>query len=276
MSVMRVNKNRNYTVMSNYHLQDRNLSLKAKGLLSIMLSLPEDWDYSVNGLVAICKEGETAVVSALDELKKNNYVVVTKIFPNKENGGKYEYIYDIYEEPYTPQHIETQSVENQDVENQGVGFLGLENMGLYKDIDNNNNIDYYITKKENTKEKKDKPQKDINSMIEEKNFSPEVTSELKEWVQYKKEKKQGYKPIGFSKLLTQIQSKINEYGDTAVIDCINLSMANNWQGITWDRISQFKTKFEVKKHTVDEPLDENDDEEWSDERWEEEFRKRGI
>ena len=56
MSVFRVEKNKNYTTMSNYHLRDRNLTLKTKGLLSIMLSLPEDWDYSIKGLVSICKE----------------------------------------------------------------------------------------------------------------------------------------------------------------------------------------------------------------------------
>ena len=57
MAVIRVEKQKNYTVMSNYHLQDGNLSLKAKGLLSMMLSLPEDWIYSVEGLVSLCKEG---------------------------------------------------------------------------------------------------------------------------------------------------------------------------------------------------------------------------
>lgn len=68
-SVCRVNKNANYTVMSNYHLRSTNLSLKAIGLLSKVLSLPENWDYSISGLTAICKEKETAIKAALDELK---------------------------------------------------------------------------------------------------------------------------------------------------------------------------------------------------------------
>ena len=75
MSVIRVHKSKNYTVMSNTHLRDKSLSLKAKGLLSVMLSLPDNWDYSIAGLVAISKENETAVKSALNELKDNNYVV---------------------------------------------------------------------------------------------------------------------------------------------------------------------------------------------------------
>ena len=75
MSVVRINKNNNYTVMSNYHLRDRELSLKAKGLLSMMLSLPDDWDCSIAGLVAICKENETDIKAILNELEKLKYII---------------------------------------------------------------------------------------------------------------------------------------------------------------------------------------------------------
>ena len=68
MGVFRVEKNANYTVMSNYHLRDKSLSLKAKGLLSQMLSLPEDWDYTLSGLASINKEGKDAIRSAVKEL----------------------------------------------------------------------------------------------------------------------------------------------------------------------------------------------------------------
>ena len=61
MAVFRIEKNRNYTVMSNVHLKDRGISLKAKGLLSVILSLPEDWNYTTRGLAAICKEGKRRV-----------------------------------------------------------------------------------------------------------------------------------------------------------------------------------------------------------------------
>lgn len=63
MAVFKIEKNKNYTIMSNYHLRDKNISLKDKGLLSFMLSLPDNWDYSLNGLCAICKEQETAIKS---------------------------------------------------------------------------------------------------------------------------------------------------------------------------------------------------------------------
>lgn len=59
-----------YTVMSNYHLQDKNLSIKAKGLLSLMLSLPKNWDYSINGLVTLSKDGRSSIRNTLNELKK--------------------------------------------------------------------------------------------------------------------------------------------------------------------------------------------------------------
>lgn len=126
MSTFRVNKNKNYTVMSNTHLRDMGLSLKAKGLLSAMLSLPETWDYSIAGLVAICKENETAVKSALKELKESRYLVITKVMPNQTASGRIEYIYDIYEEPQK-QEVEKQEVENLVVEIQAVEKQGQLN-----------------------------------------------------------------------------------------------------------------------------------------------------
>ena len=78
MSVFKIEKSKNYTVMSNYHLRDKNLSYKAKGLLSFMLSLPEDWDYSINGLVSISKEGVKAIRNILQELQRYGYLVIEK------------------------------------------------------------------------------------------------------------------------------------------------------------------------------------------------------
>lgn len=100
--------------MSNYHLRDKNLSLKAKGLLSVMLSLPEDWDYSISGLCSILKENKTAIKSALRELQDNGYVVVTKKYASK-GSNRISYEYDIME---IPQSVEADSL--------GIGFLHLE------------------------------------------------------------------------------------------------------------------------------------------------------
>lgn len=119
MSVIRVEKTKNYTVMSNYHFKERAMSLKAKGLLSLMLSLPDNWDYSIAGLVAICKENETAIKSALKELQQFGYVKVDKIMPDKTESGRIEYIYNIYEQP-------KQDDKKQDDKKQGVENLPLE------------------------------------------------------------------------------------------------------------------------------------------------------
>ena len=100
MAVFRVERTRDYTVMSNYHLRDKNLSLKAKGLLSQMLSLPEDWDYTLAGLSYINRESKDAIRSAVNELEKAGYVQRRQ---TTDANGKFsvnEYI--IHECPVTP------------------------------------------------------------------------------------------------------------------------------------------------------------------------------
>lgn len=119
MSVVRINKTKDYTVMSNHHFKNKKLSLKAKGLLSQMLSLPDNWDYTIAGLCAINKENETAIKSALDELKECGYLVVSKLMPNQTDSGRIEYVYDIYEQPIEKQGIENLPLEIQPVEKQG-------------------------------------------------------------------------------------------------------------------------------------------------------------
>ncbi|MCD7918741.1 MAG: helix-turn-helix domain-containing protein [Clostridiales bacterium] len=100
MPVFRVEKNTNYTTMSNYHLRDRNLTLKAKGLLSLCLSLPETWDYSVRGLVAICKEGKDSIVKILQELEQYGYLERHQLRRDDGKMGGIEYV--IYEMPREP------------------------------------------------------------------------------------------------------------------------------------------------------------------------------
>ena len=97
MSVFKITKNNNYTVMSNYHLRDKNLSYKAKGLLSFMLSLPDNWDYSMRGLEKISKENIKAIRTILQELEKNKYLVRTR---KQGEYGRFYYDYSIYETPY--------------------------------------------------------------------------------------------------------------------------------------------------------------------------------
>ena len=100
MAVFRIEKTRDYTVMSNYHLRDMSLSLKAKGLLSLMLSLPENWDYTMKGLAHICKDGIDAISTALKELEQQGYLTRERI--RLPNGRLGDIEYTIHEQPVDP------------------------------------------------------------------------------------------------------------------------------------------------------------------------------
>lgn len=133
MPIFRINKTKNYTIMSNYHLKDKKLSFKAKGLLSYMLSLPDDWDYSLRGLCIASKDNETSIKSAINELKEHKYMDITK---ERNNKGMFTYIYNIYEQP-------------------GVCFPPVENPAVENQLQLN-------TKKQNTKKKKNIKKKNTN------------------------------------------------------------------------------------------------------------------
>ena len=100
MAVFRVEKNHNYTVMSNYHLRDTRLTLKSIGLLSKMLSLTDEWDYTTRGLAAICKEGVDAIGAALKELESHGYLVRRQLRDSR--GRITDTEYTIYESPHPP------------------------------------------------------------------------------------------------------------------------------------------------------------------------------
>lgn len=119
--------------MSNTHLKDKRLSLKAIGLLSIVLSLPDDWHYTVNGLVGIVKDGERAVNGALSELKENGYLRIEKLYPNKDGRSKIEYQYIFSETPQDLQNVPLeQDIQNVGLHNVGLQDVGLQNVGTYK------------------------------------------------------------------------------------------------------------------------------------------------
>ena len=97
MAVFRIERTRDYTVMSNHHLRNHELSLKAKGLLSMMLSLPDDWNYTTRGLAKICKEGVDAIGNALRELETAGYIVRHQLRDRQGRISDTEYV--IYEQP---------------------------------------------------------------------------------------------------------------------------------------------------------------------------------
>ena len=133
--IFRVNKTSDYVVMSNRHFREKQMSLKAKGLLSEMLSLPDDWDYSIAGLAAINKESVMSIKTALTELQEFGYLKIEKIYPDKSSSGRIEYVYNVYEYPQNQvvdnQPIEKQEVEKQEVENQPLENQAVENRMQY-------------------------------------------------------------------------------------------------------------------------------------------------
>ena len=103
MAVFRIDKTKDYTVMANFHLRDKSLSLKAKGLLSLMLSLPEDWDYTTKGLAYICKDGVDSICAAVKELENAGYVQRKR---NRNSQGRLTNVeYTILEKPISTPEV---------------------------------------------------------------------------------------------------------------------------------------------------------------------------
>ena len=119
-TVIRVEKNREYVVLSNKFLRNKQMSLKAKGLLALCLSLPEDWDYSMNGLVAITKESITAIRNTMRELEELGYMSVNKL---KNDKGQFRYEYIIREEP----EGQKPSTDNLQIEELNTDKLDVDN-----------------------------------------------------------------------------------------------------------------------------------------------------
>lgn len=144
MAVFRVERTRDYTVMSNHHLKDSNLSLKAKGLLSMMLSLPDEWNYSTRGLAAICKEGVDAIGKALKELEQAGYIIRRQL--RGADGRIFDTEYTIFEYPRPPDtdlpdtenpHLDIPVTEEPDTDNPAQ--LNTKKSNTQKSITNRSN-----------------------------------------------------------------------------------------------------------------------------------------
>ena len=135
MSIVRVHKTANFTVMSNFHFKEKKMSLKSKGLLSLMLSLPDSWSYSISGLVTLSKDGKDGVMSALAELEKFGYLQRERITDDKGRFAGIEY--HIYEEPQKEkpiadkQHEEKRKAEKPNAEKRNL--LNTYNIKELKD-----------------------------------------------------------------------------------------------------------------------------------------------
>ena len=114
MAVFRIEKTRDYTVMSNHHLRDMSLSLKAKGLLSLMLSLPEEWDYTMKGLARICKDGVDSISGGIRELEARGYPIRERVRGANGQLGSIEYT--ILEQPKEPAPVQEKPIRENPVQ----------------------------------------------------------------------------------------------------------------------------------------------------------------
>ncbi len=114
MAVFRIEKTRDYTVMSNHHLRDMSLSLKAKGLLSLMLSLPDEWDYTMKGLARICKDGVDSISGGIRELEARGYLIRERVRGANGQLGSIEYT--ILEQPKEPAPVQEKPIRENPVQ----------------------------------------------------------------------------------------------------------------------------------------------------------------
>lgn len=222
MAVFRIHKTRNYTVMSNHHLRDRELSYKAKGLMSVILSLPEDWEYNIAGLAALSKDGKTAVSSALAELADAGYVTITKHYPTKGNG-RITYVYDIFETPDKAQETRSceQGLEEQQLEIQGLGNITLLNT---KEL----STEELSTKEPSTeKPKKERVgKKTFDDIIAERTDDPELREALGEFIRMRARIK---KPLTDYAL----KLRLNKLWDLGATDRERIEIVNQSVGACW-------------------------------------------
>ena len=203
MSVIRIDKTRDYTVMSNHHFRNRDMSLKAKGLLSMMLSLPDEWDYSVKGLVMLNKDGTDSINSAIKELEQFGYIKREQAYDDK--GRFCGYDYTVYEYPLA----ETPLAENP--------LTG--NPAQLNTKESN-------TKKSNTKELNNK--ETVTSIIEE--APAELQENLNDFIEMRKKNKSAM-TVKAIKLLISKLDKLSG-GDIAVSNAIlEQSIINGWKSV---------------------------------------------
>lgn len=206
-TIIRVEKNRNYTVMSNEFLRNKQLSLKAKGLLAVCLSLPDTWDYSISGLVAICKESITAVRNAMKELEEHGYMKINKLQNEK---GHFYYEYVIFETPHTGfLYVDNVDMEKLPMENPVVGKQGQLNT-------NQLSTEEVITD-------------ELNLYIEER-VNPQLFEVFKEYLEMRKEIKAPLSLRGLKMLITRMENLSN---DNIQIQKLMLENAtqNQWKNV---------------------------------------------
>lgn len=279
MSVVRVNKNSNYTVMSNHHFKEKNMSLKAKGLLSLMLSLPDNWDYTIAGLATLSSDGEASVRSALKELEEFHYLQRKRIY---DNGKIADWEYNIYEIPVNELDGENVKLENLKLEN-----LVVENQG--------NKINKKLSKKEEIEKKGNnkllenfqfgaakQPKQSLYSkciaLINAKTTNEKIRKLLVQWLNMLLEK---YKDRGKTLYQNVFKGKLNTLDDYDESEWENIIKYNLQKG--YETFYPVKTYSKQSNNQLDKPWEQGvtcrkmtKEQEQEHERWLQEQRAKGV
>ncbi len=222
MSIMRVHKTSNFTVMSNYHFKEKGMSLKAKGLLSLMLSLPDTWNYSVSGLVTLSKDGKDSVMSALSELEEFGYLTRERVINEKGQFAGIEY--NIYEQPQPEKPMSEKPISaNENAENPI-----SENQPQL----NTNSINYLFDK--------------IFMLLN--TNDPELIALYREYVQMRESIKAPLTEVGLEKLISRAKrlSKNNIKVEKILLET---AIINNWKNVYYPSDKELEN---VSRETIDE------------------------
>ena len=209
-------KTSKYTTISNGFLRDKNLSLKAKGFLTVIMALPDDWDFSIKGICSVLKEGKTAIYGVIQELKENRYCKTT---PNRNEKGLIlglDYVF--YEEPYDeePQQDYPHS-DNRYMDN-------MPQLNTYENKENKGIKD--LSKKEERDKSLSKKSFDFLSAL----LSIGVEEQIaKDWMKIRTSKKASDSETAFKQLKTALESINNTYRISAT-DAISICVTNGWYG----------------------------------------------
>ena len=217
MSIFRVHKSNNFTVMSNTHFKEKKMSLKAKGLLSLMLSLPDTWNYSVTGLVALSKDGKDSVMSALAELETFGYLERVRTINSKGQFSGIEY--NIFETPQQEKPI---------AENQNADKPILDNT-------NAENPPQLNTNKLNNKKNKELIELNTKGEEEFKDILEDIKSiELKDlYIEFIEMRKQIGKPLtkrGLKMLVNRCE-RLSNFNIKEQKIMLEASIVNNWSSV---------------------------------------------
>ena len=242
MSIIRVHKTANFTVMSNTHFKEKKMSLKAKGLLSLMLSLPDDWNYSVSGLVTLSKDGKDSVMSALAELETFGYLERTRTVNERGQFSGIEY--NIFEQPQTEKPV-TENLTAEKPISEETNAENLQQLNTNKLNTNNNKItNELITKGSDI---------DIFEDILKDVVNVELRNLYVDFIEMRRNIKKPLTKRGLKMLINRCE-RLTNFNIREQKQMLEAAIINNWHSVYLPEEVKEERK-ELQKRTIDELKD---------------------